>query len=180
VFYFDRAEASSLLLASKMRKRGALVFFEPSSCKDVRIFSACMAVSDVVKYSAQRISEPPQNPDDPSPRLEIQTLGESGLRFRIKRDSNHPGSWQHLPSYPVSDFKDTTGCGDWCSAGFLHHVGKNGRASFLKLSADQIIAGLRFGQALSAVNCGYEGARGPMYVLSRAELLEQATAILKT
>lgn len=179
VFYFDRAEASSLLLASEMRKRGALVFFEPSSCRDERIFSACMGVSDVVKYSAQRVPATPQNPDNPSPRLEIQTLGEGGLRFRLKHESNRPGTWQCLASFPVEDFKDATGCGDWCSAGFLYHVGRLGRASFLTLDVQQITAGLQFGQALSALNCSFVGARGPMYSLSPDEVLRRADLILK-
>lgn len=178
VFYFDRAEAASLILATEMRRRGALVFFEPSSCKDVRLFTACMAVSDIVKYSSQRIQEPPHNPDADSPRLEIQTMGEGGLRFRLKQNSNQPGAWQHIPSCPVAHFKDATGCGDWCSAGFLHSAGKKGRASFLRLKDDDIIKGLKFGQALSAVNCQYEGARGPMYVLTRAEFEAKVEALI--
>ena len=142
------------------------------------MFAACMAVSDVVKYSAQRIAKPPVNPDDPSPRLEIQTQGESGLRFRIKTGTNHPGAWQQLPGFPVTDLKDATGCGDWCSAGFLHAVGTEGRQAFLRLSGNQIAEGLKFGQALSAVNCHYEGARGPMYALTRREFLAKVDSIL--
>lgn len=179
VFYFDRAEPGSLLLATAMRERGALVFFEPSSCKDLRLFSACMAVSDIVKYSAQRIKEPPQNPDSPSPRLEIQTLGESGLRFRVKEASNLPGNWRHLDPFNLPNFKDSTGCGDWCSAGFLHMVGGKGRAGFLRLHENKIISALNFGQALAAINGQYEGARGSMYALSPSALNEKARTVLK-
>jgi fructokinase len=178
VFYFDRAEPGSLLLATKMRERGALVFFEPSSCRDDRLFTACMAISDIVKYSAQRIEHPPQNPDDPSPRLEIQTLGASGLRFRLKQNSDRPGPWRQLDGFAVENLKDSTGCGDWCSAGFLHKMGQQGRKGFLNLTDAQIAAGLMFGQALSAVNCQYEGARGPMYSLPRTALLTAAQAFL--
>jgi fructokinase len=53
------------------------------------------------------------------------------------------------------------------------------RAGFARLGEARIMEGLRFGQALAAVNCQYEGARGPMYDLSSAELFAQAQKILK-
>ena len=87
-FYFDRAEPSSLMLASAMREKGAVVFFEPSSSRDDILFTNCLAVSDIVKYSAERIGTPPRNPNGTSPRLEIQTLGERGLRYRVKVGSS--------------------------------------------------------------------------------------------
>ncbi len=178
VFYFDRAEPGTLLLATVMRERGALVFFEPSSCKDERLFTACMAVSDVVKYSSDRIAEPPQNPDNPSPRLEIQTLGVAGLRFRLKDNAIRPGVWHHLNACPVDDLRDATGCGDWCSAGLLNRIGVAGRSAFLRMNVATITEGLRFGQALAAVNCRYEGARGPMYSMTAAAVIAEARRIL--
>lgn len=178
VFYFDRAGPGTLLLANVMRSRGALVFFEPSSCRDERLFTACMAVSDVVKYSADRIARPPQNPDNPSPRLEIQTLGSEGLRFRLKHNSTQPGEWHHLRAFSVDGFKDATGCGDWCSAGLLNRIGTAGRSAFLRMTETTIMDGLRFGQALAAVNCQFEGARGPMYSRSPSEVIAEASEIL--
>jgi fructokinase len=180
VFYFDRAEPGSLWLATEMRRKGALVFFEPSSYKNEKIFTACMAVSDIVKYSAQRIAEPPRNPDCPSPRLEIQTLGENGLRFRMKDGEHRPGPWRTLAAYPTSQFKDATGCGDWCSAGLIHNLEGISRAGFARLGEARILEGLRFGQALAAVNCQYEGARGPMYELNSVEVFALAKKNLTT
>jgi sugar/nucleoside kinase (ribokinase family) len=177
VFYFDRAEPSSLLLATTMSKRGALVYFEPSSCKDERMFTACMAVSDVVKYSAERIPQPPRNPDTPSPRLEIQTLGSAGLRYRLKEGSAKPGPWRNLAAHPAGECKDSTGCGDWTSAGFLNQVGRNGRKGFLCLDENSIVDALSFGQALAAVNSEFEGARGPMYALKSNSLLARVAAM---
>lgn len=170
VFYFDRAEPSSLLLATKMRENGAVVFFEPSSCKDDTLFTACLAVSDIVKYSAERVSEAPRNPISKSPRLEIQTLGDAGLRFRLKMATNRPGPWHDSAAFPVHNLQDATGCGDWCSAGIIHHLCANGRQQFMKLPKSDIVAGIRFGQALAAINCEYQGARGPMYHLIREEI----------
>jgi fructokinase len=36
---------------------------------------------------------------------------------------------------------------------------------------------LRFGQALAAVNCGYEGARGVMMAMTRDQLAKRLTAL---
>jgi sugar/nucleoside kinase (ribokinase family) len=170
VFYFDRAEASSLSLANTMRDNGAVIFFEPSSCKDDALFTACLAVSDVVKYSAQRIAEPPQNPVSRSPRLEVQTFGGAGLRYRLKMRTETPSAWRELAAFPVDNFEDATGCGDWCSAGMIAKLCMAGQAGFMRADETSIVSAIRFGQALAAINCGYRGARGPMYELSLDEL----------
>lgn len=174
IFYFDRAQPSSLVMATAMRERGAVVFFEPSSIRDDALTSACVAVSDIVKYSADRIPNPPRNPVSKSPRLEIQTLGDSGLRYRVKMDATVPGQWRQLTALPVQNFKDSTGCGDWCSAGIIHKLCDVGRDRFMSLDETAIVDGIRFGMALATINCGYEGARGPMYHFSKDELLAEA------
>lgn len=173
VFYFDRAQPSSLMMATAMRDRGAVVFFEPSSIRDDALTSACLAVSDVVKYSADRVPKPPRNPVSKSPRLEIQSFGESGLRYRVKMGATVPGEWRQLSALPVHGFKDSTGCGDWCSAGIIHRLCSDGRDHFMSLGEPDIGEGIRFGMALAAINCRYEGARGPMYHFDKDDLLAE-------
>ncbi|MGA2658575.1 MAG: carbohydrate kinase family protein [Verrucomicrobiota bacterium] len=178
VFYFDRAERSSLVLATAMRRSGAVAFFEPSSCKDDSMFTECLAVSDIVKYSADRIPKPPRNPASRSPRLEIQTLGGDGLRYRLKLATDIPGPWRKLGAFPVRQFRDATGCGDWCSAGIIARLCARGRRNFMSLPEAKITRGIRFGQALAAINCEYEGARGPMYQVAKRDLLARAEDLL--
>lgn len=178
VFYFDRAEQSALIMASAMRKKGAVVFFEPSSCKYDDLFTECLAVSDIVKYSEDRIPRVPRNPISRSPRLEIQTLGDAGLRYRLKLNSTTPGEWKTLPAFIADPLVDSTGCGDWCSAGVIHKLCRNGREAFLRLDAIAIDQALQYGQALAAVNCQYQGARGPMYQLTPSQLVKRASEFL--
>lgn len=177
VFYFDRAEKSVLLLAEQMRDKGAIVFFEPSSTGNQHLFSQCLAVSDIVKYSAEIFPEPLENPISRSPRLEIQTLGEDGLRYRIKANSTTPGKWRHLAPFESANGKDTTGCGDWCSAGIISRLCDCPRDEFLKLGVLEIEEGIQYGQALAAVNHAFLGARGPMYHLESKEFLDQVERI---
>ena len=178
VFYFDRAEQSALVMANAMREKGAVVFFEPSSCKHDDLFTECLAASDVVKYSAERISEIPRNPISKSPRLEIQTLGREGLRYRLKMGTTSPGEWRTIPAYSVGAYVDSTGCGDWCSAGIIDKLCQHGQTQFLGLGEDVIVKALCYGQALAAVNCQYHGARGPMYHLTRRQFTSRVDSVL--
>ena len=178
VFYFDRAERSALLMASAMRQKGAVVFFEPSSCKHDDLFTECLAVSDIVKYSEDRISQIPRNPVSKSPRLEIQTLGSHGLRYRLKTISTKSGEWRTIPAFAVKEFADSTGCGDWCSAGIIHMLCQKGREAFLQMDEAAIVNSLAYGQALAAVNCQYQGARGPMYHLTPDEFAKKVGIVL--
>ncbi len=45
------------------------------------------------------------------------------------------------------------------------------------LQKPRLVAALRFGQALAAVNCGYEGARGTMMAMTRQQLAKRLTAL---
>jgi fructokinase len=179
VFYFDRAEQSALVMASTMRQKGAVVFFEPSSCKHDDLFTECLAVSDIVKYSAERIPRIPRNPASRSPRLKIQTLGPDGLRYRLKTNSTKPGEWRTLLAFEVERLVDSTGCGDWCSAGIIHKLCQNGRDAFLQMGEATIADALEYGQALAAVNCQYQGARGPMYHMKRQEFSKMVRTVLR-
>lgn len=87
--------------------------------------------------------------------------------------------WLTLPAFEVEVFKDAAGSGDWCTAGFIYHIGQNGSAGLLNCNDDAIAAALQYGQALGALNCSFEGARGGMYALERKVLDEYASSILE-
>lgn len=177
-FYFDRVAKSALLLAERSRARGALVFFEPSAMGDPQLFNQCLAVADVIKYSAERLPNPPRFPEGFGPRLEIQTLGSEGLRYRFHAPEVGRGAWKRLPAVSISGFKDAAGAGDWCSAGIIDILARKGRTSFENASAARLEFALKRGQALAAVNCRYEGARGGMYQMDRTALEAAAKSVL--
>lgn len=167
LFYFDRINRGSIDLAKAYKGNGAVIFFEPSSLKDLKGFTECLEVADIVKFSHDRIS----NYNEVFPKgqtfLEIQTLGDKGLCFRKKGKVK----WHQLNSYSINNVIDSAGAGDWCTAGIIQSIFAE-KLPFKKLSEDAIIAAIRYGQLLSALNCTFEGARGMMYNLS----LEQITA----
>src|SRR6185436_1705608 len=79
----------------------------------------------------------------------------------------------------INNVIDTAGAGDWCTAGIISTLfSKN--ASVENLRETNILSALRFGQALSAINCTFEGARGSMYNITFKDLSLMVKDILKT
>lgn len=109
--------------------------------------------------------------------LEVQTLGSKGLKYR-----HHLGrgvsEWLHLDAVHAPRLSDTCGAGDWCTAGLIAKGAAYGQAGLRQLGADGIRDALRYGQALAAWNCGFEGARGGMYVTNRETFNDHIDGLL--
>lgn len=173
-FYFDRVAPSSIQLAKASKEKGALVVFEPSSIKDDRLFAQCLEVADVVKYSHDRLGHIQELAEGIQAPLQIETLGAQGLRFRL---GGKPQKWETMSAFSVQNLEDAAGSGDWCSAGIIHTLTQQGSPK--KLNRKSVQLALRFGQALAAVNCRYQGARGSMYNLTRLEFEASIHELLK-
>ncbi len=179
VFFFDRVSRGAVDLARASSARGALVVFEPSGVRDERLFHEAISVSHVVKYSNERLGRLREVLGDTVPLLEIETLGSDGLRYR--RGGHHRGRshWREMGAYTVRETRDTAGAGDWCTAGILHGLMRSGGRGLAQATQEDVEGALRLGQALAAVKCGYEGARGPMYALTKREFKAAVTRVLE-
>lgn len=170
VFFFDRAAPGNLALAKEAAARGALVVYEPSSIGKgpaEKHFRQALPLAHVLKYSNSRL---PGLADDPgcsrAPLLEIETLGESGLRYRRALPGGGLSDWVTLPAFPAVVSGDTAGAGDWTTAVALHLLQLGGHCqpdALLTVLTVDLEAVLRAGQAAAAWNCQFEGARGGMY-----------------
>lgn len=180
VFFFDRVSPGILILARTCAAKGALVVFEPSGVGNPVLFRQAWQASHVVKYSHERLTELPDTiaKDDSGPMLEIETLGETGLRYRRRSHSLSLG-WTEMAALPSLEFRDSAGAGDWCTAGFLSKAAARGRTGFVGLSTGEMHDALRYGQALAAWACGYEGARGGMYSVTPKAFSRLVGKILK-
>lgn len=179
VFFMDRLSPAALVLAEEAAKKGALVFFEPSAKSDEKLLSNALKLAHVIKYADQRLeSFGKLIEDSPSLRLEIQTLGDKGLRYR-HRLTKQFSAWHHSDAIKAPVLADTCGSGDWCTAGILSVVARDGFAGFRVAGAGGIREAIRYGQALAAWNCGFEGARGGMYAMTRKVFDRQITALLE-
>lgn len=177
VFFFDRVSRGALDLAAASAKRGALIVFEPSGVGDQRLFREALRMSHVLKYSHERLSRIGKSLGEGNPLLEVETLGPEGLRYRL-RGSSRRREWRLLDAYSVTDVKDTVGAGDWCTAGVVHLLGADGVAGLMKAKDVDVVRALRFGQALAALACRYDGARGPVYSMEKKRFRAAVTAIL--
>ncbi len=176
VFFFDRVTAGTVRMAQAARAGGAFVFFEPSSISaDRGLFDAALSYAHVVKYSVDRIREPLDHRLS-SGFIEIQTQGARGLRFR--KHSLAP-DWVNLPALRTSSVADTSGAGDWCTAGFLHALFSGRGGSELRdLDYNDIYRSLRLGQSIAALSVAHVGARGMMRAWHPTEALGMAQQIL--
>jgi fructokinase len=179
VFYFDRVAPGTLALAQRSRERGALVVFEPSGIKDERLFTDCLKICHIFKYANDRLANIHEFGRQARVPVEIETIGAKGLRLRLGGNGG-TGEWNELRAFTAPELLDAAGAGDWTTAGIIHSLAVRGT------SADQVVANLdavvsatKFGQALAAINCGFEGARGLMYVASARRVLKLACTVSK-
>lgn len=177
VFFFDRASAAILAMASEFRKRGALIYFEPSGVGRPADFAKALSVAHVVKYSADRMHGVPTALRSlKGRRLEIETQGARGLRFRWLGDGV-TRAWHVQPAFKVRSLRDAAGAGDWCTAGFLYQLDwKKGR-EFAELGEDELGPALMFGQALAALNCQHVGARGSTIDVDSSAMLKSVSVV---
>jgi len=184
----DRLSRAGIELAKLAAAEGAIVVFEPSAKSDPKLFKEALNVAHIVKYASQRM---PKIDDimanGTSVLLEVQTLGSDRPRYRHRFD-DRPSAWVRMDAVHVPKLADTCGAGDWCTAGLIAKAAAGGLAGLTKGGADSVQQALRFGQTLAAWNCGFEGARGGMYAVTREvfdanieDLLEgrESTAALK-
>ena len=178
VFFLDRVSRATLALAAEASASGAVVVFEPSSGVGNPLFEEAIGLAHVVKYAANRLTcIPGAMGKDSANLLEVQTLGEQGLRYR-HRLGRGISDWMHLKAFPAPRVADACGSGDWCTAGLIAEAGADGQEGLVRGGAAGVRTALRYGQVLAAWNCGFEGARGGMYAVSRQGFDSQISDLL--
>lgn len=179
VFFLDRLSRANLILAAEASAQGAVVVFEPSSKSNDRYMAEAIALAHVVKYADDRLNSIPDIMADGSAVLiEVQTLGERGLKYR-HRLGRGLTDWMHLKAISAPRLADTCGSGDWCTAGLIAKTAGDGKKGLCRAGARGVRTALRYGQALAAWNCSFEGARGGMYAVTRQEFESQIPSLLR-
>jgi sugar/nucleoside kinase (ribokinase family) len=177
VFFLDRVSAAAIKLAAHYRRSGALVVFEPSGIGDPRLFGEVVKAAHLVKFSRERIEDFDFEMEGDEPKLFIETCGADGLQFLLQGPGVRARRWKEMPAIRAPHTVDTAGCGDWCIAGIIHTLIENPGTNH-DLSEELVIGAIRYGQALAAWNCGFEGARGGMYDATRREFELMVAALL--
>ncbi|RUL89469.1 PfkB family carbohydrate kinase [Tautonia sociabilis] len=178
VFFFDRTSAGAIYLARQANERGALVVFEPSASAEEKELRRAIEAAHVVKYSEDRMGSLEGLAQAADVPLLIETRGDEGLRYLSRLEAGRR-RWIASESLPARAVADTAGCGDWCTVGIIATLGRDGRDAFLRATPTQLHGAIRFGQALAAWNCEFEGARGGMYQSDSAGFEESVRRLLE-
>ncbi len=178
VVFVDRTSRGAILLAKAGAEHGAMVFFEPSAAGEPSHFRELFRHAHVLKYSGEMGAKLQGLVPTLGPLLEIETLGAEGLRYRSRIPGCTTSGWQRIGAFRTGHIMDMAGAGDWCTAGIIHRLGQKGLSGLLDATAGQLRDALRFGQALAAWNCQFEGARGGMYSVHKGTFRSQVMRIL--
>jgi len=170
VFYFDRLNPGTYELAKNFKAQGAIIVFEPSSIKDMDEFEQFLEVTDILKYSHERLPDYKTIFRSPRCFLEVETRGKEGLLYRSKNHTD-PTRWHIIPGFDLGEIQDAAGAGDWCTAGVIHLLCAGGQKELFKIGVRRLHKALQFGSTLGAMNCFYDGARGLMYHFTKQQLL---------
>lgn len=164
VCLIERLSTPALDLVRSCKERGAIIFFEPNRIEDETLLTPMLAMTDIVKYSSERIpllnrieSKTPYF----SVRIEIQTLAEQGIRYRTAADCYE--TWNHLPPVVCDNFIDAAGAGDWTTARLLHDLNSFDSLDMVIADEQLMRSVIQQAQIEASINCGYKAARGRMY-----------------
>jgi fructokinase len=169
VFFTDRISPATIEMARHCANKGAIVYFEPSGIGDDKLFQRMLDMTHVVKYSEDRMGHYDWTRSNSSLLLQIETLGSDGVRFKSRLPKATLEAWQRIDAFETAGFEDSSGAGDWFTAGLLYSLGSGGLHGLKSATVPMVNQSVRFAQALAAWNCGFPGARGAMYALTKEE-----------
>ena len=154
IFFFDAAEAGLRYLAAELRNKGTLVYFEPESDADKTKFLKAVDVSDIVKFSHEKVSDldfVAQNPD----KLFIRTMGAEGLEFNLCGQG-----WVKIASVPNDNVVDWEGAGDWTTSQFIACLCENDMLSVAQMTAETVRSCLEIACRTASRSVSYMGSKG--------------------
>lgn len=154
VFYADRLSTAIVDAMEAAAESGSVVYFEPSEVGDEELFRRAIAVTAVLKFSADRLAALAGRVQLTDEIVMIVTHGEAGLEVRRGTER----FW--CRSQPAPHVRDTCGAGDMVSVGLIDWLLTHRRAAAADLSMCDFVRGIEAGQRLAAENCAYVGARG--------------------
>jgi fructokinase len=119
-------------------------------------------IAHIVKYAQETLADYGELSWSHATRLEIQTLGRGGVRFRSNLGELHR-VWHHAQAVPVNELVDACGAGDWFTALLVDRLCRAGARGLRSVSKTILFDAVDLAQRIAAWNCAYAGARGGMY-----------------
>lgn len=168
VFYCDRTSSGIRYLINMISSQKGIVIYEPNSARNLKGLIETSAMVDILKFSKDRIPSGVVErirTECEKLKLIISTDGARGLSFSYRTLSGEMSPWIVLPSIFNGPVIDTSGAGDWLTAGFLSELLKSRDSLSLESLSDvkEIIRMLSIGMRYSQLCCAAIGAQGVFY-----------------
>jgi len=153
VYFFDSPDAGPRMIATHLRQRGTLIYFEPETDKDTARFKKGIEIADIIKFSADKVLN--VSFCDANDKLFIQTLGSDGLRFKLCSSE-----WMHIQAKSVDNVIDWEGCGDTTTAVFLDSLAEQGMLSINTMTIEGVRIALHKASEKASECTQYIGSKG--------------------
>ncbi len=154
IFFFDAAEAGLRYLAAELRKRGTLIYFEPESDADKNKFLKAVEVSDIVKFSHEKVDDTSFT-SQYTDKLFIRTMGAEGLEFNLCGQG-----WIKVASVPNDNVVDWEGAGDWTTSQFIASLCERDILSISLMTTDIVRKCLEIACTTASRSVSYLGSKG--------------------
>lgn len=168
IFYSDRTSSGIRRIMDLVQENQGIVFYEPNTSRNVNSLLESAQHTDVIKFSrdkifpslAERIRTTAHGI-----KLIISTEGKEGLSFSHIQINGKMSDWIHIPSEFNGPIIDSSGAGDWLTAGFISELIKNDINLSLNQFYDRqlIVNMLTQGMKYSKLCCAAIGAQGVFY-----------------
>lgn len=163
VFFFDRL-SEGIRECAKKNKNGWNVY-EPNSCRMYSSLINGVRISNIVKYSEDRI--PAKITDniirdirDSKVELLIVTMGERGIKYVYRTETGDYSSWNYIAATSIDNVIDSSGSGDWLTAVFLYLFLEKYPNYTAYLDGKYVEQCFLEAQGYASQNCAYIGAQG--------------------
>lgn len=174
VFFTDRISSGIKEIAKEFNEKGAKVFYEPNSGRNLKALMDMAKLCNILKVSTDRISMNTVNRilsqcQNNMLEVVITTHGKQGLSFCYKMSNGEFSNWIEGPYIEFNNIVDTSGAGDWLTAGFLHYWDEKK----FTLSKEIIYNTLKKALRLSEIACMAQGAQGAFYNKTILQILKR-------
>ena len=168
VFYCDRTSPGIRIIMDRVRMNHGIVIYEPNTARNLDSLLESAKHADVIKFSKERV--PPKIAERirttiTGLKVIILTEGAEGLSFSHVLENGKMSEWIHVPSEFNGPVVDTSGAGDWLTAGFISELikfdGCHSKGQFY--SKNRLIDMLAQGMKYSQLCCAAIGAQGVFY-----------------
>ncbi|MDY0278187.1 MAG: PfkB family carbohydrate kinase [Acholeplasma sp.] len=170
VFFYDRISSGVKYTLEYMNKNNRWTIYEPNNGRFHSTLFANIADARIVKFSSERISVNIANKlldylekRSSKTLLVIVTHGENGVSFTSRHTGGKFSMWSNIEPIRFKKIIDTSGAGDWLTAGFLDGFIKNYPFVTDNIRIDDVKSFLFDGQLFSKICCENIGALGKLF-----------------